>query len=207
MFLRSPVNTNVGYPGISKYTALINPGTCTAGPLTDSERSYEITEAELRRLPTWAQPAWLQEKSHAKDAGPTATPICGDSGNVRSPVTPKGTRLPNAPPHQLLCELEDQQLTMAGYVWDEELSQWMHPKRSSTPTGSQLRSTSQRKTCRRRQVDVSYSRRGAHEAAKISLRRTKAKAKTRTTASGGGLAFRRGRAAGYTPSYHVLARL
>ncbi|KAJ7936428.1 hypothetical protein B0H13DRAFT_1853489 [Mycena leptocephala] len=129
MPLSSPVNTNVGYPGISKYIALINPGSNTAGTSqpsksreSDPEWLCDVSEADLRRLPAWAQPLWLREKIQGVvDTRSTVAAIYGASGKVHSHINPgevKGSELTDV--HgQLLGELEDQQFTMAGYVRDE----------------------------------------------------------------------------------------
>ncbi|KAJ7790048.1 hypothetical protein B0H14DRAFT_2941297 [Mycena olivaceomarginata] len=160
-FLRSPVNSNAGYLGISKYASLIySPmiGTATLPASAPGEWPCGVSEEELRRLPDWAQPTWLQEKiQQQRRAMSVARRHSAPSPELQDSHA------------QLLHQLEDLHLITAGYLWDNDLEQWIHAKRTqpNPPT---------RKPCRRQRVrEKGRKTRDAREAAKSSkMRRSRA---------------------------------
>ncbi|KAJ7877269.1 hypothetical protein B0H14DRAFT_2713121 [Mycena olivaceomarginata] len=139
-FLRSPVNSNAGYVGISKYASLIySPMIGTATPPASAPGEWPGGIQQQRRAMSVARrhsaPSPELQDSHA----------------------------------QLLHQLEDLHLIAAGYLWDNDLEQWIHAKRTqpNPPT---------RKPCRRQRVrEKGRKTRDAREAAKSSkMRRSRA---------------------------------
>lgn len=91
----------------------------------------EIPEAELRRLPAWAQPSRLQARSRrgVNDAPcvPSTMRLNGDSGKFHSLNSRGMSRGTPDAPSQLLHQIEDQHFTRAGYVESLEPGRWIHP--------------------------------------------------------------------------------